>query len=112
MPRTIKQLAIEICMEMKLNPARRGFKLMIDAIEYAYNNRSCLDRAICKELYPHLAKRYGGDLKTVEKAMRDCIKYSKLDTTNSRFINGAVLFIDYHLENEAERKNFEEFLTV
>lgn len=63
--------ADRLLLSLGMHMGRTAYQCTFDALCMKYRH---YESAVTKEIYPQIAKRYGGNVKQVEKAIRDAIK--------------------------------------
>lgn len=65
-----RRIANDLMLKLGLQLELQGYRCTLEGIIYASNNINCM---LTTELYPDLAKRFGGNGKQVEHIIRTCI---------------------------------------
>ena len=63
--------ADRLLLSLGMHMGRTAYQCAFDALCMKFRN---YESAVTKEIYPQIAKKYGGNVKQVEKAIRDAIK--------------------------------------
>lgn len=92
----IENKIVQKLNDLGVNPANKGFRFLVTAIDMAIEDPECLDH-LTKGLYPYVGEVHKSTASRVERAIRHSKELIGVEITNGEFIAKLANEIKYGL---------------